>query len=108
MNEVSKKDWKLYREKIGQWQEAYMGRLLQEYIAYLQTDASPSEKFWTLENKIQEDKRTPGVRIELSKRDMPFDLVRLNREGIITFEDLSDFSQELQEDVKFLMDRFRN
>lgn len=26
--EVTKKDWKLYREKIPKWQEAYMEKLI--------------------------------------------------------------------------------
>ncbi len=30
----SKKDWKLFRNKIGSWQEAYMERLIQEYFMY--------------------------------------------------------------------------
>ena len=30
--EVSKKDWKLFRACIGEWQEAYMDRLTKEYI----------------------------------------------------------------------------
>ena len=29
--EVSKKDWKLFRACIGEWQEAYMERLTKEY-----------------------------------------------------------------------------
>lgn len=30
--EVSKNDWKLYRSRIAEWQEAYMERLIQEYV----------------------------------------------------------------------------
>ena len=33
--EVSKKDWKLFRACIGEWQEAYMERLTKEYIDLL-------------------------------------------------------------------------
>ena len=25
------KDWKLFRKKLGSWQEAYMDRLIEEY-----------------------------------------------------------------------------
>lgn len=31
--EVSKNDWKLFRARIGDWQEAYMGRLIKEYCS---------------------------------------------------------------------------
>lgn len=30
--EVSKNDWKLFRARIGDWQEAYMGRLGKQYF----------------------------------------------------------------------------
>ena len=30
--EVSKSDWKLFRACIGDWQEAYMERLVKEYM----------------------------------------------------------------------------
>ena len=30
--EISKSDWKLYREKIAGWQENYMARLNKEYM----------------------------------------------------------------------------
>lgn len=106
--EVSKKDWKLYREKIGEWQENYMDRLCQEYIQLLQGDAAPSERFWALEERIKEDKRRQGVRIELRKGDMMFDLVRLIREEVITIDDLSEFSEDLQDGVKLFVQRFSN
>ena len=104
--EVSKKDWKIYREKIGEWQETYMNRLCREYVQLLQSDAAPSERFWALEERIKEDKTRPGVRIELRKGDMMFDLVRLICEEVITIDDLSDFSEDVQDGVKFIMQRF--
>lgn len=33
--EISKRDWKLFREKIADWQESYMDRLNKEYIKLL-------------------------------------------------------------------------
>ena len=32
MVEVSKRDWKLFREKLPGWQESYMERLCKEYV----------------------------------------------------------------------------
>ena len=37
-----------------------------------------------------------------------FDLVRLIREEVITIDDLSDFSEDLQDGVKLFMQRFSN
>ncbi|MBQ3544318.1 MAG: hypothetical protein IJA34_04945 [Lachnospiraceae bacterium] len=44
--EVSKSDWKLFRARIGDWQESYMERLLQEYVELLSGEENASEKFW--------------------------------------------------------------
>ncbi len=103
--EVSKRDWKLYREKLPEWQESYMERLVATYVEYLKSDESASTKFWEIEKRIKRDKRNPAVLIELSKQDMPFDLIRLLHEGVITVGDLDDFSDELKETIKFLKDR---
>lgn len=103
--EVSKRDWKLYREKLPEWQEAYMERLVASYVEYLTGDEPASEKFWEMEKRIKRDRKNPGVLIELSKQDMPFDLIRLLNEGVITVRDLDDFSDDLKEYVKFLKDR---
>ena len=35
MVEISKKDWKLFRERIPEWQEHYMEKLVKEYIELL-------------------------------------------------------------------------
>ena len=49
----TKRDWTLFRSKIGSWQEAYMGRLCDEYIELLSGDGNPSEKFWKLEAQCE-------------------------------------------------------
>ena len=41
--EISKRDWKLFREKIAGWQENYMDRLIKEYIKLLSRKNNPSE-----------------------------------------------------------------
>ena len=103
--EPSKKDWKLFRDKIGSWQETYMEKLVKEYIAFLDGDSPASIKFWDLEKKIKQDKKKPGVILELSKRDMLFDIIRLINDCVITMDDLSDFTDELRENVKILQER---
>lgn len=103
--EVSKKDWKLYREKIPEWQEAYMEKLIASYVKYLEGEESTSTKFWELEKKIKRDRKNSGVLIELNKQNMPFDLIRLIHEGVITVDDLDEFSDELKENVNYLIER---
>lgn len=103
--EVSKKDWKLFRACIGEWQEAYMERLTKEYIDLLSGDENASDKFWELEERIKKDKKHPGVMLELSKENMIFDIVALINRDVITVADLKDFSDELKEDVNYLLHR---
>ena len=90
--EPSKSDWRLYREKVSGWQENYMERLIKDYITYLSSDERASTKFWEMEKRIKADKKTPGVCIELNKRNMIFDLVRFLQDGVIIFDDLDEFS----------------
>lgn len=52
MGEVNESDWKLFRKKLPEWQEAYMGRMVQEYAAILSGPDKSSKKFWELEERI--------------------------------------------------------
>ena len=103
--EVSKSDWKLFRERIGDWQEAYMERLVKEYMDLLDGAENASDKFWKLEERIKKDKKHPGVMLELNKGNMIFDIVTLINSGVITTADVADFSDELKESVDFILRR---
>ena len=106
--DISKKDWKLFREKLSGWQENYMESLVKEYANFLNDDKkSASEKFWELEKRIKEDKRHLGVVMELKKSEVIWDIVRLIRLKVITYNDLSDFSDELQNEVKRILEMSR-
>ena len=99
--DISKKDWKLFREKLSGWQENYMEGLVKEYVNFLNDDKKPaSEKFWELEKRIKEDKRHPGVIMEMSKSEVIWDIIRLIRLKVIVYDDLSAFSEELRQEVK--------
>lgn len=104
--EISKSDWKLYREKIADWQENYMDRLNKEYIALLSSyKGNPSDRFWKLEERIRRDKKHPGVTIEMRKSSAFFDIAALISLKVITIDDLADFSDTLKEAVKIILDR---
>ena len=99
MGEISKAHWKLFRERIGSWQEAHMEKLNKEYVELLTGDEPASKKFWALEERIRADKNTPGVRLLLEKSKIGWDLVALMYDGVITTADLDGFSEELKEYV---------
>jgi hypothetical protein len=52
MVEISKADWKLFRERVSGWQEHYMEQLNKEYIELLSSPGKASEHFWKLEKRI--------------------------------------------------------
>lgn len=93
--EIKKSDWKLFRERLPEWQEKYMEKLVAEYADYLQSDLPASTKFWEMEERIKEDKRRPGVMLSLEKKNVDYDRMRLMKDGAIKEADLDGFSQEL-------------
>ena len=101
----TEKDWKLFRNKIADWQESYMDRLNKEYIYLLSEDGNPSDKFWSLEERIKEDRKKTGVRVEMSRSNLIYNIISLMNEGAISFEDLEEFSNQLKETVRFFVDR---
>lgn len=103
MIEPSKRDWKLYREKIGEWQEHYMEKLIKEYACYLYSDLPASVKFGELEKRIKRDRKAPGVCIELRKSNMFGDIVRLIHDKVISMNDLEEFSDDLKEAVASIL-----
>ena len=106
MYEISKSDWKLFREKIGDWQENYMQRLEQEYISLLSDDGKlASDKFWELEKRIKKDKKSPGVILKMSKSEAIWNIAYMIKLKVIALEDLEDFSDNLKEAVTLMLDR---
>lgn len=98
----TKKDWALFREKIAEWQESYMDKLNKEYIELLSGEGKPSEKFWTLEERIRDDKKDTGVQLKMSRSNCISNIVSLLSEGAITMADLEEFSDELKENIRFI------
>lgn len=105
MVEISKQDWKLFREKIPEWQEHYMERLVKEYIKLLSSPGNASDHFWELEERMKKDKKHPGVMIELNKSDAIWDIALLIKKKVITLVDLEGFSDDLIDAVKLILSR---
>ncbi|MCD7820369.1 MAG: multidrug transporter [Lachnospiraceae bacterium] len=105
-DEVSKKDWALFREKVPKWQEAYMEKLVKEYVELLTSDGKASDKFWALEKRIKEDRHDKGVIMDMRRSQMFYNILSLINEGAITLEDLDDFSDDVKDRVRFLVERW--
>lgn len=96
-------DWQIFRGNIAAWQERYMDKLNKEYIELLNSDCAPSEKFWTLYERMQKDKNKAGVQVRRSRSKLLENMVALVREGAVSKAELSEFSDGLQSAVKILV-----
>ncbi|MGL5437046.1 MAG: multidrug transporter [Lachnospiraceae bacterium] len=101
----TERDWKLFRNKVADWQESYMDRLNKEYIELLSGEANPSEKFWRLEKRIKQDRKNAGVQVDMRRSTLILNIISLINEGVIGFDDLQEFSDELREIVCIFMRR---
>ena len=105
MVEISKRDWKLFRERVPQWQERYMERLMKEYIRLLSAEGNASDHFWELEERIKRDKKHPGVLIEMRKSTAIWDIAIYVQKKVITMDELEGFSENLIDAVKLILSR---
>lgn len=107
MYEVKEKDWKIFRKKIIVWQENYMRKLNNEYIELLQRDKLPSQNFWALEKRIWKDKKSVGVSIDMRRSKMAYNILDLLNDNVIQIDDLNDFSEELQDEIKYIINSWK-
>ena len=101
--EPSKADWKLFRERLPEWQEKYMERLCDEYVSILTGKERGSKAFWKIEKRTRADKKHPGVMAEVSRSEMPWIILGLLQDHAIGLDDLVDFSDDLKDRMKFLL-----
>ena len=79
-----------------------MEKLNKEYIELLNGDERPSHKFWTLYERMNKDKKKPGVCLEMIRQDVVLCLASLINDGAISYADLDGFSEETIEVVKHI------
>lgn len=105
MIEISKSDWKLFRERVPDWQEHYMERLAEKYIEILSGPGNASDHFWELEKRIRQDKKNPGVLLEMKRSSAIWNIAMLVGNEVITMGDLEGFSQDLIDAVDLILRR---
>ena len=44
--DISKADWKLYRERVPDWQEHYIEKLTEENVKLITSPGHPSDQIW--------------------------------------------------------------
>lgn len=101
----TERDWRLFRSRIPQWQEAYMSKLNEEYVALLTADGNASDKFWALEERLRKDKQSVGVCVEMRRSELIWNLMALLNDGVISRADLDGFSEGVLEILDFYLCR---
>lgn len=71
----------------------------------LTSPGNASDHFWELEKRIKQDKKHPGVLIEMNKGEAIWNIAILVRKIVITMNDLEGFSEDLIEAVKIILSR---
>lgn len=89
-------DWKLFRKLVPIWQENYMERLLAEYQKIINENNNPSTRFWKLNDRMMNDKKSPGVLINMRRSKMYENIEIMLRDKVINYNDLAEFSEELR------------
>lgn len=64
-----------------------------------------SDHFWELEKRIKQEKKNPGVIIEMRKSSAIWDIAAFVGRGIITMDELDGFSEDLIDAVKLILSR---
>ena len=87
-------------------QTAGFGDGFEQWEIYVGTSpGNASDHFWELEKRIKQDKKHPGVLIELRKSTALWDIAYFVREKVITMNDLEGFSADLIDAVKLILSR---
>ncbi len=95
-------DWRLFKRKIPGWQLSHMEKLCRSYEELLHGAGTWDEKFWTLSERIQRDQKSAGVSVDMRRSQLVANILGLIDDGVISMEDLEDFSDTLKATVRSL------
>ena len=82
-----------------------MEQLTKNYIELLSSPGNASDHFWELEKRIKNDKKHPGVMLEMKKSEAIWDIAIFIKKKVITIKELEGFSQELIDSVTEILNR---
>ncbi len=98
-------DWKLFSKKFYEWKDRYTERFISEYKSILDSEETSTDKFFELKDRIFKDSRAvvfnlPG---RFSRSNMHLNIMALLNNGVITIDDLSEFSDDVKEMAEFVI-----
>ena len=102
---LKESDWKLLSLKYYEWKNRYLVQFITEYKAILDSDDTPIDKFVELKERINKDSRASVFHLpgRFSRNDMNLNIKSLLDTGVITIDDLSEFSDEVRDMAEFVV-----
>ena len=79
------------------------GRYVEISMLPLSSDSPASDRFWSLHDRINNDKKKKGVVVQNSRSEMHFNILSLLKEGAIDMSDLNGFSADFVQNIERLM-----
>ncbi len=94
-------DWKTFRNRVPEWRERYLRGVNQRLVGMLtDPNRSPTERFWDTKQKMKEEAQVLTKCLDgHSRSNMDWFLMLMLRHGLVTEDDLTEFSEELKERV---------
>lgn len=98
-------DWKLFSQKYYEWKNRCLEQFITEYKAILDSDDTPIDKFVELKERINKDSRASVFHLpgRFSRNDMHMNIMALLNNGVITLDDLSEFSDEVKDMARLVL-----
>lgn len=99
---MTESDWKKFRTRVPEWRERYLEKQNQEIVDSLQQSGkTPTERFWEARDRIEQEARTLEACFDgHSRSKMTWFLLLMHRHGIVDADDLVEFSDDLQDEMK--------
>ena len=102
-------DWKTFRKIVPELRERYLRQRNAELIANLQDESlTPTDRFWNVEERVRKEAKILRDCLDgHSRSQMVMFMIAMRRYGMLSDEDLKQFSAELQTQIESFFDNNR-
>jgi hypothetical protein len=103
---MKESDWKLFRKRVPEWRERYIGKMNIELINSFNVNKTETEKFWHTKEKFDKIAKILVRCLDgHSRSNMELFMIELHNFGLIFDSDLEEFSSELRKSLLQILKR---
>jgi hypothetical protein len=97
-------DWKQFRKIVPHLRERYLKKVNEQVAALLaDSERTPTEQFWDVQERIEDEEKIIMDCFDDHRRStMLISMAVMQRNGVLSDNDLKGFSDELREQMKVL------